>query len=217
MSDEITRLGLQYNLLTAYTSFVAVDSRVRTGEKATPVKQPLPLPQGVADSAVGGVARTLAAAPSPSRESLEKRLNQKIERQLKARLGASMNATEETDADKPDASSVRVTISKEAITVSGRLTPSDIEEVLRRHLQDIEDCAARLLSRDPTFRGGKATLILTIDPNGAITAAVAQGELGATPMGTCLTDLTGKWRFPKPTDGNVAMATVVLEVSVGRR
>ncbi len=52
---EVTELGLRYNLLTAYTSFVAVDSEVRNadGTSAT-VKQPLPLPEGVSDYAVGG-------------------------------------------------------------------------------------------------------------------------------------------------------------------
>ena len=51
---EITRLGLDYHLLTAFTSFIAVDTLSRTKEGATTVKQPLPLPQGVEDSAVGG-------------------------------------------------------------------------------------------------------------------------------------------------------------------
>ena len=50
----ITNLGLRYNLLTQYTSFLAVDSIVRnkTGKLQT-VTQPLPLPQGVSNSAVG--------------------------------------------------------------------------------------------------------------------------------------------------------------------
>ncbi|MFB3854041.1 MAG: VIT domain-containing protein [Vicinamibacterales bacterium] len=55
---EVTALGLQYGLLTAYTSFVAVDERVRrTDGKVETVKQPLPLPQGVSDLAVGGPGR----------------------------------------------------------------------------------------------------------------------------------------------------------------
>ena len=53
--QEVTELGLRYNLLTAYTSFVAIDSEVRnTDGKPTTVKQPLPLPQGVSEYAVGG-------------------------------------------------------------------------------------------------------------------------------------------------------------------
>ena len=53
---EVTRLGLAYSLLTAHTSFVAVDTLVRhAGGLSTTVTQPLPLPEGVADTAVGGV------------------------------------------------------------------------------------------------------------------------------------------------------------------
>ena len=50
----ITDLGLKYSLLTQYTSFIAVDSEARNKEgQSTTVKQPLPLPQGVSDYAVG--------------------------------------------------------------------------------------------------------------------------------------------------------------------
>jgi Ca-activated chloride channel homolog len=56
---EITRLGLAHNLLTDYTSFIAVDHVVRNpGGMTTPVDQPLPLPQGVSNLAVGQVPST---------------------------------------------------------------------------------------------------------------------------------------------------------------
>ncbi len=51
---EVTELGLKYNLLTKYTSFVAVDYKIRNnGKEIVKVKQPLPLPEGVSDYAVG--------------------------------------------------------------------------------------------------------------------------------------------------------------------
>ena len=51
---EITRLGVEYNLLTRHTSFVAVLQAVRNaGGQGKDVDQPLPLPQGVSDLAVG--------------------------------------------------------------------------------------------------------------------------------------------------------------------
>ena len=51
---EITSLGLTYSLLTRYTSFVAVHEIVRrTTDDAADVDQPLPLPAGVSDRAVG--------------------------------------------------------------------------------------------------------------------------------------------------------------------
>jgi Ca-activated chloride channel family protein len=51
---EITSLGLTFGLLTRYTSFVAVQEIVRrTTDNASDVDQPLPLPAGVSDLAVG--------------------------------------------------------------------------------------------------------------------------------------------------------------------
>lgn len=56
--NAVTELGLKYNLLTSYTSFVAVDQRVRnTSGDSTQVDQPLPLPEGVSNSAVGEPAK----------------------------------------------------------------------------------------------------------------------------------------------------------------
>jgi Ca-activated chloride channel homolog len=51
---EITALGLTYSLLTKYTSFIAVHEVVRrTIGNADDVNQPLPLPDGVSDRAIG--------------------------------------------------------------------------------------------------------------------------------------------------------------------
>ncbi len=62
-AQAITDLGLKYNLLTQYTSFIAVDSVVRnsTGQ-VTPVDQPSPLPAGVSELAVGA---EVPATPEP--------------------------------------------------------------------------------------------------------------------------------------------------------
>jgi Ca-activated chloride channel family protein len=63
---EILGLGLKYSLLTSATAFVAVNEAVRnTGEAAVDVKQPLPLPDGVSNAAVGGELQ-----PMPEPESL---------------------------------------------------------------------------------------------------------------------------------------------------
>ncbi len=53
LAKEIIALSLKYNILTQYTSFVAVDEQVRTNQKATTVKQALPMPQGMANTAAG--------------------------------------------------------------------------------------------------------------------------------------------------------------------
>lgn len=51
---EITQIGLKYNLLSKYTSFIAVDEKsVTNGKNTKTVRQPLPLPKGVSNYAVG--------------------------------------------------------------------------------------------------------------------------------------------------------------------
>jgi Ca-activated chloride channel family protein len=62
--QEITNLGLTYSLLTEFTSFVAVDREEtpNPGGKSKRVKQPLPLPQGVSNYAVGG---NVPSTPEP--------------------------------------------------------------------------------------------------------------------------------------------------------
>jgi Ca-activated chloride channel family protein len=63
--DAITDLGLKYSLLTQYTSFLAVDQVVRNKAPAdsTSVNQPLPLPQGVENSALGA---EVPSTPEPA-------------------------------------------------------------------------------------------------------------------------------------------------------
>jgi Ca-activated chloride channel family protein len=52
---EVTRLGLKYGLLTAYTSFIAVLEQIRNpGGEAANVAQPSPLPLGVPETALSG-------------------------------------------------------------------------------------------------------------------------------------------------------------------
>lgn len=52
--EEITALGLSYNLLTKFTSFVAVAETIRNpGGESLDIKQPLTLPKGVSNMAVG--------------------------------------------------------------------------------------------------------------------------------------------------------------------
>ena len=63
LTEEITGLGLKYNLLTNYTSFIAIDSVVRNkGGKQVTVKQPLPLPENVNDNSVGNYGMVMGAS-----------------------------------------------------------------------------------------------------------------------------------------------------------
>jgi len=54
-AEEVTALGLRYSLLTRYTSFIAVVEEIRNpGGVGAESNQPVALPQGVSELAVGG-------------------------------------------------------------------------------------------------------------------------------------------------------------------
>ncbi|HSG68501.1 MAG TPA: energy transducer TonB, partial [Bacteroidales bacterium] len=68
--EEVTALGLKYNLLTRYTSFVAIDSEKRNIDGIfTSINQELPLPEGVSHNAVGGIFRKSIRGISECAES----------------------------------------------------------------------------------------------------------------------------------------------------
>jgi len=55
VAEQVTALGLRYSLLTRYTSFIAVVEEIRNpGGVGADSNQPLALPQGVSEQAVGG-------------------------------------------------------------------------------------------------------------------------------------------------------------------
>ncbi|HEU4458243.1 MAG TPA: VIT and VWA domain-containing protein [Methylibium sp.] len=66
--EAITALGLRYGLLTHYTSFVAIDQRVRNAAPGANagVDQPSPLPAGVSALAVGEAQEAVFGAAVPS-------------------------------------------------------------------------------------------------------------------------------------------------------
>jgi Ca-activated chloride channel family protein len=85
--QSVIDLGLKYNLLTQYTSFVAVDNEIvnKDGYVKT-IKQPLPMPKNVSNSAVGAEAsvkgKTLAKK-SYHISITSQNMTKSFERQLK--------------------------------------------------------------------------------------------------------------------------------------
>jgi Ca-activated chloride channel family protein len=68
LRQRITDLGLRYGLLTQYTSFIAIDRVVRNPapQNAAGVDQPLPLPQGVDELALGqSLGAEVPSTPEP--------------------------------------------------------------------------------------------------------------------------------------------------------
>ncbi len=117
---EVTDLGLKYNLLTAYTSFVAIDSEVRRKEgDLTTVNQPLPLPEGVSDYAVGsGVP--MASLPTQGMPKMAARES----RGGGGFLSYGRPAAPSLDSAEHSVSSTRLSESKPTGTVAGKTQPT---------------------------------------------------------------------------------------------
>jgi Ca-activated chloride channel homolog len=78
VENQVTALGLEYNLLTRHTSFIAIDSEIRNTEgNSTTIRQPLPLPQGVSNYAVGRCVGGVASGMN-SKSSSESNIDEII-------------------------------------------------------------------------------------------------------------------------------------------
>lgn len=204
---EVTNLGLTYNLLTAYTSFVAVDTQVRLkGDKAVTVKQPLPLPQGVSDLAVGrgAVCKQMAAAPSAPLYSgtLKGDLARK-------RPGALEEVELKDSGMRPqELNSLRLRV--ENITVSEGLSDREVLEALRKILPSIDKCAP------PSPEGGRknrAAFTLIIGRDGRVERIMAEkARFKDKALERCVVRYLKTLRFPAPT-GNKTV-TILLSLTI---
>ena len=82
-AKAILELGLKYNLMTNYTSFIAIDEQVvnKNGKQVT-VQQPIPMPEGVSDYAVGHDVANLslkAASVSKGFVAVEEEMEEEME------------------------------------------------------------------------------------------------------------------------------------------
>jgi len=187
--EQVTDLGLAYNLLTAYTSFVAVDTEIRntTGDVST-VKQPLPLPQGVSDYAVGGMKLSQTPACFLAKKPLWEAAEQEIDK-------------DETKIDK----SAKRGCSIGELTAAPGSSKEAILNTFRKKLGDIDRCVLGSAVR------GKLILDLTIGSDGKIKfVKVQSSSFRNRNHEACVIESIKKWQFPTTLDAREVRATVSL-------
>jgi Ca-activated chloride channel family protein len=167
---EVTNLGLAYNLLTAYTSFVAIDTQVRRNKdgKLVTVKQVLPLPKGVPDTALPGTA--VGFDPS---------LPGEVVRYSKKAL--SSKPTEKIKVEKltSDNDEIPVTL---------------LKTLVEDKLSTLNSCYERFIQQGLRIRG-KMTFKVTIDRTGHIISVhIVSNELDGA-VGKCMMGQIKKWYF----------------------
>jgi len=189
---EITDLGIAYNLLTAYTSFVAVDSGVRNKDgKSVTVNQPLPLPEGVSDYAVGSSAFKSTSALSPLSELFSPT----------AKKETAQEAVTDRIEKKHKDSSIRI----DKIVVKGGLSRDMVQMVLEQEVQKFLNCTQ---NQKVT---GKLIVKLTLNAEGIVnTVTIISNRTGVKPIEHCIINELKKFRFPAAQDSNPSTVTVTL-------
>jgi Ca-activated chloride channel family protein len=201
--EEVTDLGLNYNLLTAYTSFVAVDTAIRAqGENPVTVRQPLPLPSGVSDLAVGRGRLNLAKDYAPASPQVLRGPGD-----LKTHRTVSEEKAE-TEKRKDASKGPSLVIGE--IIVSEGLAENEVRALLEKVRPDLQRCYA---STGEWKAGMKATFLLTIGQGGEVKEVVMkkEGSLGRS-VEWCVTRRLQAIRFPVPKGVKHGRVSVTLQL-----
>ncbi|MFH1810772.1 MAG: VIT domain-containing protein [Pseudomonadota bacterium] len=210
----ITQLGLRYNLLTEFTSFVAVDTVVRgDGTRGVTVRQPLPLPAGVSNSAVGGAGKSGSsygfgglgvqgtghggggsAMGSIGVGSVGTR----------GRGGGSVGYG--SGAGGLGGRVARVPrVMAGQVVVQGSLDKEVIRRVIQDKLAQVKACYQRELAREPEL-AGRVVLEFVVGEDGKVQSArVVETTLNSAAVEICLTKKATAWRFPAVKGGGTVI------------
>ena len=155
--QTVTQMGLTYNLLTEYTSFVAVDTQVRLENgKPVTVRQPLPLPKGVSDYAVGGngvaVRSKMSQAMAPG----------VLGRHLVMKEGICVDEKADPDVEREVK---KKTVRIKDLDVSKGMSEEDVRKELNAKMTDITAC---LEKSSGTLKN--IMIVLKVDAKGRVIA-----------------------------------------------
>jgi Ca-activated chloride channel family protein len=216
--NEITNLGLKYNLLTDYTSFVAIDTEVRLKDgKATTVKQPLPMPEGVSDYSVGRsrqlavspmaappmVAHDQAATSMPKKEAVKGDYNE-----AKSLEKDEKRLEEETAGVKKNKAQSSIELLN--VTSTEGLTVNVVETAIKKNLAPLTLCYQNALSQQPQALGN-GVFKLVVNPAGVVTK-VELVSITVTNKGfeQCMLNALKALLFPVPTNGKSVTLVVTF-------
>jgi len=208
---NVTQLALSYNLMSRWTSFVAVDSSVRNqGGEQTTVNVPVPLPDGVSPYAAPSRAYVSGGyASGGARYKLSRRHAPSAEDAAPPVAVAPRPTPRPAKRPEPlrtDRSRLSVTLTD--VQVSGSTNPTGIEARLRR----LVPLLARRIRSVSGGQAGTVKLRLTLDASGGVMrVAFVSGSLVLPSLKAELKRLLTTWRFgvlPQP-------ATVVFTLQLG--
>jgi Ca-activated chloride channel homolog len=182
---EVTGLGLKYSLMTQYTSFVAVDKVKRADGQVVTVKQPLPLPEGVSNLAVGGARPP--GAPLMMRKS----------RSFESLMASPMPSPSKDKGEvKPAATKAKLSV--QVVQLKGGLDQPAVEKVLHAKLAELTACCEAALKRGRKLPP-EILATFTIAKDGRVVGKnPVTTRLDDRALTACLTKILQGLVFPNP-------------------
>jgi Ca-activated chloride channel family protein len=160
---------------------VAIDSQVRLVDgQAVTVKQPLPLPQGVSNYAVGEAANL--AAPSSASFGF-----------VQAHRQYSKNAADKQEAavEERDQKTLRLT----KIEVNGDLTETSVRSTVMKELEAINRCVKKSGIEKSSLKG-EGVFALLVGPDGGVKEVrVEKGSAVPEDLSRCIQEILRTMKF----------------------
>jgi Ca-activated chloride channel family protein len=207
LKERIVQLGLEHDLSTQWTSFVAVDDEgpVATNQPADSEAKPEPVVmnkrrlRAPAPKLEGGGGLGLSGTGRGGGGMADK----------SAGIGAFGSGTGTGYGKGAGEQAQRTSKIPQVVpgkpTVRGSLDKEIVRRVIRMHRREIKFCYEQQLLKDAKL-AGKVEVRFVIGPNGDVTAATVQSStMKNAKVESCMTKKIRRWVFPKPKGGGVVI------------
>jgi Ca-activated chloride channel homolog len=221
LKQAITDLGLAYSLLTPFTSFVAIDSEVvNRGGAATHVRQALPMPVGVPNTAIGsasgvggvGIVGVGMGGGGTGAATLGMAVFGTIGR---AAGGRSVSGYGRAVGGLAAHVALAPRIVMGQASVRGSLGAEVIRRVIRSHINEVRFCYEQELGKHPELTG-RVSVQFVISVDGKVTTSLVQSStLGNLQVETCIAAAIGRWEFPVVKDGGLVIVNYPFVLTPG--
>jgi len=223
--EQLTKLALDYRLMSPWTSFVAVsDTVVNQGGKQKTVDVPLPLPRGVSESALGGGADRMMASRTVAwpASSPAMTMNSSVLAGGSSQMGAIGGIGLGGAGGSMRMAKMGVPLGGTGTRTRGTITPPkpvDVElggeagtrsaesilRVIRAHIGGFRYTYEKFLRTDSTLKG-KITFKFTIAASGDIVAiGLESSSTGSKALDAELMNKARRMRFDEVEHGNVTV------------
>lgn len=189
--DAVVALALKHRILTAYTSFVAVDERRerRPDGSLHTVQIPVESPFGVEMNASGEGTIGLGSTGLIG----------------KGGGGSGSGYGRGAGAGFGGRGTRVPTVRQAKAEVMGSLDREVIRRIVRAHVNEVRHCYELGLQSDPNLKG-RITIDFRIEPSGKVSAAtVVEDTLAVAAVGTCIAARAANWTFPTTPGGVVTV------------